>query len=210
MPMVNGLGLEAAGVDFDGDRGVHVDDFLRTSNRRIYAAGDVCLEHKFNDMADATARMAVHNALRFGRLRLSKLTISWCTYTDPEVAHVGLYVRQARERDIPVKTFSVPMHDVDRAVADSEEAGFVKIHVREGSDRILGATIVARHAGEMIGEIALAMVAGVGLRKLSRVMHPYPTQAQAITMAADACRRSSHTPSIGSLLQRLFWRLPLA
>ena len=191
LPSVNGLGLEAAGVEFDRNHGVHVDDFLRTTNRRIYAAGDVCLEHKFNDMADATARMAVHNALQFGRKRLSKLTIAWCTYTDPEVAHVGLYVRQARERNIPVKTFTVMMHDVDRAVADSEEAGFVKIHVREGSDRILGATIVARHAGEMIGEITLAMVAGVGLRTLSRVMHPYPTQAQAITMAADACRRAS-------------------
>lgn len=191
VPSVDGLGLEAAGVNFDRDHGVHVDDFLRTSNRRIHAAGDVCLEHKFNDMADVTARMAVHNALRRGRQRLSALTIPWCTYTDPEVAHVGMYVRQARERDIPVKTFTILMHDVDRAVADSEETGFVKIHVREGSDRILGATIVARHAGEMIGEITLAMVAGIGLRTLSRVMHPYPTQAQAITMAADACRRSS-------------------
>ena len=191
VPSVNGLGLEAAGVNFDSDHGVHVNDFLRTSNRRIYAAGDVCLEYKFNDMAEATALIAVHNALRFGRKRLSKLTIPWCTYTDPEVAHVGLYVRQARERNIPVKTYTVMMHDVDRAVADSEEAGFVKIHVREGSDRILGATIVARHAGEMIGEITLAMVAGVGLRTLSRVMHPYPTQAQAITKAADACRQAS-------------------
>ena len=191
VPSVDGLGLEAAGVNFDRDHGVHVDDFLRTSNRRIHAAGDVCLEHKFNDLADVTARMAVHNALRRGRQRLSALTIPWCTYTDPEVAHVGMYVRQARERDIPVKTFTILMHDVDRAVADSEETGFVKIHVREGSDRILGATIVARHAGEMIGEITLAMVAGIGLRTLSRVMHPYPTQAQAITMAADACRRSS-------------------
>ena len=195
IPTVNDFGLDAAGVAFDGDHGVHVNDFLRTSNRRIYAAGDVCLEHKFNDMADATARMAVHNALRRGRQRLSDLTIPWCTYTDPEVAHVGMYVRQARERDIPVKTFTIPMHDVDRAVADSEEAGFVKIHVREGSDRILGATIVARHAGEMIGELTLAMVAGVGLRTLSRVMHPYPTQAQAITLAADACRRASRERS---------------
>ena len=191
VPSVDGLGLEAAGVNFDRDHGVHVNDFLRTSNRHIYAAGDVCLEQKFNDTADATARMAVHNALRLGRQRLSNLTVPWCTYTDPEVAHVGLYVRQARERDIPVKTYTVLMQDVDRAVADSEEVGFVKIHVREGSDRILGATIVARHAGEMIGEITLAMVAGVGLRTLSRVMHPYPTQAQAITLAADACRRAS-------------------
>ncbi|MEO6959506.1 MAG: mercuric reductase [Burkholderiaceae bacterium] len=190
VPNVEGLGLKAAGVDYDRERGVHVNDFMRTSNRRVYAAGDVCLEHKFNDTADASARIAVHNALRFGHRRFSELTIPWCTYTDPEVAHVGLYVRQARERGIPVKTFTILMHDVDRAVADDEEAGFVKIHVREGSDRILGATIVARHAGEMIGEITLAIVAGVGLRALSRVMHPYPTQAEAITKAADACHRT--------------------
>ncbi len=189
-PSVEGLGLEVAGVDHDRDCGVQVDDFLRTSNRRIYAAGDVCLDEKFNDTADASARLAVHNALCRGRKRLSALTVAWCTYTDPEIAHVGLYVRQARERKIPVKTFTILMHDVDRAVADSEEAGFVKIHVREGTDHILGATIVARHAGEMISEITLAMTAGIGLGALSRVMHPYPTQAEAITKAAEAYLRT--------------------
>ena len=132
----------------------------------------------------------VQNALFLGRQRLSALTIPWCTYTDPEIAHVGLYVRQARERDIPVKTFTIPMHDVDRAIADGEEEGFVKIHVKEGTDRILGATIVARHAGEMINEITLAMVAGIGLRTLARVIHAYPTQAEAIKKAADAYNRT--------------------
>ena len=190
VPSVEGLGLDAAGVAHDRERGVHVDDFLCTSNPQIHAAGDVCLEAKFNNAADATARIAVRNALCNGRDRLSELAIPWCTYTDPEIAHVGLYVRQARKRNIPVKTFTILMHDVDRAVADSEEAGFVKIHVREGSDQILGATIVARHAGEMINEITLAMAAGVGLGVLSRVMHPYPTQAQAITRAAEAYLRS--------------------
>ncbi len=190
VPNVARLGLEAAGVAYDRERGVHVDDFLCTTNLNIHAAGDVCLEQKFNNAADASARIAVRNALGEGRERLSGLTIPWCTYTDPEVAHVGLYVRQARKQNIPVKTFTILMHDVDRAVADSEETGFVKIHVREGSDQILGATIVARHASEMINEITLAMVAGIGLGTLSRVMHPYPTQAQAITRAAEAYLRS--------------------
>ena len=190
VPSVEGLGLEAAGVAHDRERGVHVDDFLRTSNHNIYAAGDVCLDEKFNDTAEASAHIAVRNALAHGEERFSELSVPWCTYTDPEIAHVGLYVRQARERNIPVKTFTVLMHDVDRAVADSETAGFVKIHVREGSDHILGATIVARHAGEMISEITLAMVAGVGLRTLSRVIHPYPTQGEAITKAADAYLRT--------------------
>ena len=205
-PNVDGMNLEAAGVDYDHKLGIRVDDFLRTSNRRIYAAGDACLEHKFTHTADASARIVVRNALFLGRQRLSALTIPWCTYTDPEIAHVGLYVRQARERDIPVKTFTIPMHDVDRAITDDEEAGFVKIHVKERTDRILGATIVARHAGEMINEITLAIVAGIGLRTLARVIHAYPTQAEAIKKAADAYTRTRLTPTLQSLLRRwLTW-----
>ncbi|CAN5137340.1 mercuric reductase [soil metagenome] len=188
-PNVGGLNLEAAGVAYDSTRGVHVDDRLRTANPRIYAAGDVCLEHKFNDTAEASARIAVENALFSGRQRLSALIIPWCTYTDPEIAHVGLYVRQAHEQGISVKTFTIPMHDVDRAIADGEEVGFVKIHTRERTDEILGATIVGSHAGEMISELTLAMVAGIGLGKLATVIHPYPTQSGAIRQAADAYER---------------------
>jgi pyruvate/2-oxoglutarate dehydrogenase complex dihydrolipoamide dehydrogenase (E3) component len=202
VPNVDGLNLEAAGVDYDNTVGIRVDDFLQTSNRRVYSAGDACLEHKFTHTADVSARIVVQNALFLGRQRLSALTIPWCTYTDPEIAHVGLYVRQAHERGIPVKTFTIPMHDVDRAIADGEETGFVKIHVKERTDRILGATIVARHAGEMINELTLAMVAGIGLRTLARVIHAYPTQAEAIKKAADAYNRTRLTPTIQSLLRR--------
>ena len=202
VPAVEGLDLEAGGVTYDRTTGVQVDDFLRTSNRRIYAAGDVCLEHQFTDSADASARIVLQNALFLGRKRLSALTIPWCTYTDPEIAHVGIYVRQARERNIPVKTFTVPMHDVDRAITDGEEEGFVKIHVREGSDTILGATIVARHAGEMINGISVAMVAGIGLRTMARVIHAYPTQAEAIKKAADAYTRTRLSPLLAWLLRK--------
>ncbi len=202
VPNIEDLGLDVVGVDCDPERGVHVDDFLRTSNRRIYAAGDVCLEHKFTHTADASARIVVQNALFPGRQRLSALTIPWVTYTDPAIAHVGLYVRQAREQDIPVKTFTIPMHEVDRAITDDEEVGFVKIHVREGSDRILGATIVARHAGDMINEVTLAMVAGIGLRTLARVIHAYPTQADAIKKAADAYNRTRLTATVRWWLRR--------
>ncbi len=201
VPNVDGLNLEAAGVDYNNTGGIRVDDYLRTTSARIYAAGDVCLEHKFTHTADASARIVVRNALFHGRQRLSALTIPWCTYTDPEIAHVGLYVRQAHNKDISVKTFTIPMHDVDRAIADGEEAGFVKIHVKEGTDRILGATIVARHAGEMINEITLAMVAGIGLRTLTRVIHAYPTQSDAIKKAADAYYRTRLTPFWKSLLR---------
>ena len=206
LPNVEDLDLRAAGIDCDVKMGVKVNDFLQSTNPRVYAAGDACLEHKFTHTADASARIVVRNALFPGRERLSALTIPWCTYTDPEIAHVGLYVREALERGIPVKTFTVPMHDVDRAITDSEQTGFVKIHVKERTDRILGATIVARHAGDMINEITLAMVAKIGLGTLARVIHAYPTQAEAIKMAADAYNRTRLTPTIRSLAQRwLAW-----
>ena len=205
-PNVESLNLDAAGVKYDTETGVFVNDFLRTSNRRIYAAGDVCLEQKFTHTADASAHIVVQNALFLGRKRLSALTIPRCTYTDPEIAHVGLSVRDAREKSIPVRTFTILMHDVDRAVTDGEEDGFVKIHVRQGSDQILGATVVARHAGDMINEITLAMVAGIGLRTLARVIHAYPTQADAIKKAADAYNRTRLTPTIKAVARRwLSW-----
>jgi pyruvate/2-oxoglutarate dehydrogenase complex dihydrolipoamide dehydrogenase (E3) component len=203
-PNVDGIGLEAAGIEYDRVKGIRVDDFLRTTNRRVYAAGDVCLKYKFTHVADASARIAVRNALFLGRSRFSNLTIPWCTYTDPEIAHVGMYVIDARERGIPVRTFTILMHDVDRAVTDGEDEGFVKIHVKEGTDRILGATIVARHAGEMINGISLAIGSGMGLRALANVIHTYPTQAEAIKMAADAYNRTRLTPLVKAISTRWF------
>jgi pyruvate/2-oxoglutarate dehydrogenase complex dihydrolipoamide dehydrogenase (E3) component len=192
MPNVEGLGLEKAGVAYDRIQGIEVDDFLRTTNRRIFAAGDVCLDLKFTHAAQASARLALANALGRGRgrKRLSALIIPWCTYTDPEIAHVGLYMIEARERSIPARTFTVLMHDNERAIIDGEEDGFVKIHVKDGTDRILGATIVAAHAGEMINAITLAMDAGIGLSVLARAIHAYPTQTMAIKLAAQACAES--------------------
>jgi pyruvate/2-oxoglutarate dehydrogenase complex dihydrolipoamide dehydrogenase (E3) component len=206
MPNVNGLDLEKAGVEYDAVNGIRVDDFLRTANPRIYAAGDVCLQEQYTDIAAASARIVVRNALLRGRMRLSEVVIPWCTFTDPEIAHVGLYVRDANRKGIPIKTYTVPMHQIDRAVTDSEEDGFVKVHVREGTDTILGATIVARHAGDMINEITLAMVAGIGLRTLSKVIHAYPTQAEAIRQAANAYNRSRITPRIRERLRRWLHR----
>ena len=201
VPNVEGMNLEAARVEYYGETGIRINDFLQTTNRRIYAAGDVCFEHRFTHIEDASAGIVVQNALFWGRKRLSALTIPWCTYTDPEIAHVGLYVRDALEKNIPVKTFTVPMHDVDRAITDGEDKGFVKIHVKEGTDKILGATVVARHAGEMINTISLAIGSGIGLRSLARVVQAYPTQAQAIKMAADAYNGTRLTPALKRLLR---------
>jgi len=200
-PNVEGLGLETAGVQFT-KHGVTVDDRLRTSNKRIYAAGDVALRLKFTHTAEAAARIVLQNALFSGRAKLSALTVPWCTYTSPEIAHVGLYEKEARERGIAVDTFRVDFADLDRAIVDGQTEGFVKLHVKRGSDKIVGGTIVAEHAGEMISEITLAIVAGVGLGTLSNVIHPYPTQAEAIRKAADAWKRTRLTPTVAGLLRR--------
>jgi pyruvate/2-oxoglutarate dehydrogenase complex dihydrolipoamide dehydrogenase (E3) component len=206
-PNVEGLNLEAAGVKYDKREGVEANEHLQTTNPGIYAAGDICLKYKFTHTADATARMVIQNALFLGRKKLSALTIPWCTYTDPEIAHVGMYERDAQEKGIAVDTFVRPLNDVDRAIADGEEEGFVKIHVRKGTDKILGATIVARHAGEMLSEITLAIVGNLGLGTLSNVIHTYPTQAEAIKQVADAYNRTRLTPFIKGLFTRwLAWR----
>lgn len=202
-PNVEGLHLEAAGVAYS-THGVQVNDYLQTTNSRIYAAGDICLPHKFTHTADATARIVIQNALFAGRKRFSSLIIPWCTYTDPEIAHVGMYERDALHKGIPVETFVRHLRDVDRAITDGEEEGFVKVHVKKGTDQILGATIVARHAGEMISEITLAMVGKIGLRTISNVIHPYPTQAEAIRHVADAYNRTRLTPGVKNLFTRWF------
>ena len=198
-PNVEGLNLEAAGVTYDR-QGVQVNDNLQTSNPRIYGVGDVCMAWKFTHAAEEAARIAVQNALLPGRRKLSALTMPWCTYTDPEIAHVGMYEYEARQRGIDVDTFTHPWRDVDRAITDGEEDGFVRIHVKKGTDQILGATIVARHAGETIGELTLAMVGKVGLKTLARVIHPYPTQADALRRAAFAYSVTRVTPLVKKLL----------
>ena len=208
-PNVEGLDLETAGVKYEAGkgRGVLVNDRLQTSNPWIYAAGDVCLPYQFTHMADAAARLVLQNALFFGRKKLSALTIPWCTYTDPEIAHVGLNETAAQQQGLAVQTLVKPLSEVDRAVVDGETEGFVKILVKPGTDQILGATIVARHAGEMISEVTTAMVAGLGLGTLAAVIHPYPTQAEAIRQAGDLYNRTRLTPRVKRWLARyLAWR----
>jgi pyruvate/2-oxoglutarate dehydrogenase complex dihydrolipoamide dehydrogenase (E3) component len=203
---VEGLNLEAAGIAYDAN-GVHVDDHLRTSNSHIFAAGDICSTFKFTHAADATARLALQNALFFGRKRLSSLVIPWCTYTDPEVARVGLTESEARRRGLSVDTFTVKLDEVDRAVLDGETEGFARIHVRQGTDRIVGATIVASHAGEMMGEITLAMTKHIGLGAIATNIHSYPTQAEAIKKLGDLYQRSRLTPRVAAILRTILrWR----
>lgn len=200
-PNVEGLDLERVNVEYDRTVGVKVNDRLQTTNSRIYAAGDVCSPYKFTHNSDFQARIVIQNALFFGRARASALTIPWCTYTDPVVAHVGLNEQEAEKQGIRMRTFVQELAEVDRALLDGESEGFVKIHVREGTDRILGATVVARHAGEMLPELTLALAHGVGLGKIARTIHTYPTQAEAIRRIGDAYSRTRLTPRVRRLFE---------
>ena len=205
-PNLEGLNLDAVGVKFDR-KGIKVNDYLQTTNPKIYAAGDICLNWKFTHTADAAARIVIKNTLfspfGLGKAKFSDLVVPWVTYTAPEIAHVGMYEHEAQQQGMEVNTIKIMMSTVDRAITDGEEEGFVKIIHESKSDRILGATIVATHAGEMISEITAAMVNKIGLNGLSSVIHSYPTQADAIKKAADAYRRTLLTPSSQKLLKFL-------
>ncbi|MGH7127049.1 MAG: FAD-dependent oxidoreductase, partial [Planctomycetaceae bacterium] len=206
-PNVEGLNLEAVGVEYDSRRGVIVNDQLQTTNRTISAAGDVCSQDKFTHLADFQARIVVRNALFPLSRKASSLTVPWCTYTSPEIAHVGMDEHEARQRGIDVQTFVQKLSEVDRAVIDEAAEGFVKVHVKKGSDKILGATIVAEHAGDMISEISTAMAAGMGLKRIAEVIHPYPTQAEAIRKLGDQYNRTRLTGPVQWLLRKwLAWR----
>jgi pyruvate/2-oxoglutarate dehydrogenase complex dihydrolipoamide dehydrogenase (E3) component len=204
-PNVDGMGLEAAGVKYQS-KGVIVDDCLRTSNSNIYAAGDIASRYQFTHAAEALGRIALQNALFFGRKRASDLVIPWCTYTDPEIAHVGLY-EQAQEKGIAFATFTLPFADNDRAVVDGDTSGFARVLVNTKSGVVLGATLVSRHAGESIGQLVLAIQHKIKLRDLGAVVHPYPTQAEIIKRLGDASMKSRLQPWMKGLLEKFFrWR----
>ncbi len=198
-PNVEGLNLEAAGVTYDLRAGVQVNNYLQTSNPNIYAAGDVCSPDKFTHAAEAMARMAIANSLFMTRRTKKSLIIPWCTYTDPEIAHVGLNEKEAREKGVDISTITISFEDVDRTLVDGNPEGFVRIHLKKGSDTIVGATIVAQHAGEMIGEISLAMTNRMGLAAIGKTVHPYPTQSEALKKAADIYYKTRLTPFIKKL-----------
>ncbi len=200
-PAIDGLDLEAAEVAYNAAEGITVDDQLRTTNADIFAAGDAASPYKFTHVADATARLALRNALFFGRRRASSLVVPWCVYTDPEIAHVGLGESEAQSRGLKIATLTQELGGVDRAVLDGETDGLLKVHLVEGTDRIVGATIVASHAGEMISELTLAISNRIGLGAIADVIRPYPTQAEAIKKIADAYNRGRLTPTLKRLLR---------
>ena len=201
-PNVENLGLEKVGVEFDKRFGIKVSDKLQTTNKSIYAAGDCCMQWKFTHAADAAAQIVVQNALFKGNKKISDLTMPWCTYTQPEIAHVGLYERDAKEKNIEIDFFKFDLSENDRAIAEGKTNGFVKVMVKKGTDQILGATIVASNAGDMISEITTAMKAKLGLGGIAGVIHPYPTQADAIKRVAGMYNKTRLTPFVAKILKK--------
>ena len=207
-PNVDGLGLETVGVEFDKS-GVKVNARLQTTNPRIYAAGDICSKYKFTHAADAMAQIVIQNALfphplGLGYASTEALIMPWCTFTEPEVAHVGLYEADAKAKGLEVETYTYKLDEVDRAILDGEDEGFARVHIQKGTDKILGATIVAAHAGDMIGEFSVAMKAGAGAKTIAGTIHPYPTQAEVNKKVVNLWRKAHFTQGTKNFLMRLF------
>lgn len=208
MPNVEKIGLDAAGVDYDKD-GIKVNARLQTSNPNIYAAGDVCSRYKFTHAADAMAQIVIQNALfphplGLGYASVESLTMPWCTFTEPEIAHVGMDEQEAKGKGIAVETYTYKLDEVDRAILDGEEEGFARVHIQKGTDKILGATIVAAHAGDMINEFSVVMKAGAGAKTIVGTIHPYPTQAEVNKKVINLWRKAHFSQRTKNVLSKLF------
>lgn len=183
-PRVNGLGLDEVGVTYDA-RGIHVDRACRTSVASIWAVGDVTDTSRFTHWGAHQARLVVRNALLPGTAKDGRAWLPWTTFTQPEVARVGLAEHEARAQGIAYDVHRVPFEDVDRAVCDGETEGFAKVLTRKGGGRILGAAVVHARAGELIAEPALATRHGISLGALASMIHVYPTLADVHGLVAD-------------------------
>ncbi|THJ24899.1 MAG: mercuric reductase [Nitrospira sp. CG24E] len=176
-PNVEGIGLEAVGVEYNAP--------------------------------DAMAQIVIQNALfphpfGIGYATVESLIMPWCTFTEPEVAHVGMYEQDAKEKGIEVETYTYKLDEVDRAILDGEDEGFARIHIQKGTDKIVGATIVAAHAGDMISEFSVSMKAGAGAKTIAGTIHPYPTQAEVNKKVVNLWRKAHFTPRTKNLLMKLF------
>jgi pyruvate/2-oxoglutarate dehydrogenase complex dihydrolipoamide dehydrogenase (E3) component len=208
-PNTEGLGLEELGVRTTRQGTLEVDDYLATAVPTVYACGDVAGPYQFTHMASHQAWYAAVNCL-FGRLRRFRVDYSvvpWATFTDPEVARVGLNRRDAAEQGIAVEVTRYDLDQLDRAIADGEAGGFLEVLTPPGSDRILGATIVGYHAAELLTPLVLAMRQGIGLGKILGTIHVYPTLGEAEKMVAGNWRRRHAPERLLRLVERYHrWR----
>ncbi len=192
---IQGYGLEELGITISARKTIETNEFQETNYPNIYACGDVAGPYQFTHVAAHQAWYAAVNALfgQFKRFRTDYSVIPWSTFTDPEVARVGLNELEAKEKSIPYEVVTYGIDDLDRAIADSEAHGFVKVLTQPGKDKILGVTIVGEHAGDLIAEFVLAMNHGLGLNKILGTIHIYPTMAEANKYVAGVWKRK-HAP----------------
>jgi pyruvate/2-oxoglutarate dehydrogenase complex dihydrolipoamide dehydrogenase (E3) component len=195
------MDLELAKVEYDTSKGLLVNDKLQTTNPRIYGVGDCCSEFKFTHAADFMARTVIRNALFFGKGKMSDLLIPYATFTSPEIASVGLYGKDLEEQGIEYRVFEKHFNDNDRAICDDRREGFVRFRVDSKKDTILGCSIVGEGAGNMIGEVVLAMESGTGLGALASVIHPYPTTSEVLRQSGDVYNKTKLTTTVKSLLR---------
>jgi pyruvate/2-oxoglutarate dehydrogenase complex dihydrolipoamide dehydrogenase (E3) component len=208
VPNVEKLNLGAAGVKFNS-RGIEVNAYLQTSQPHIYAAGDIAGPFQFTHTADAQARVVIRNILMpFQMLRqtMDYSVVPWCTYTDPEIAHVGLNQTEAEQQNISYDLISIRIDELDRAVVEGEELGFVKVLTAKGTDRILGVTMVAAHAGDLLHEFVLAMKHRIGLSQLAATIHAYPTFAELGRKVGDRYSKKRLTPFLKKVFTWLYQR----
>ena len=194
-PRVEGYGIEELGITLAPRKTVQVNEYLQTNYPNIFAVGDVAGPFQFTHTAAHQAWYAAVNALfgRFKKFKADYSVIPWATFTDPEVARVGLSETEAREKGIAVEVTRYGIDDLDRAIADGTAHGFVKVLTVPGKDKILGVTIVGEHAGDLLAEYVLAMKHGLGLNKILGTIHTYPTLAEANKYAAGEWKRA-HAP----------------
>lgn len=201
-PKVEGIGLEQAGVAYTR-KGVQVDECLRTTNPRIFAAGDVAGLWQFTHAADHMARLVIRNAFFFGRGRHAALPMAWCTYTDPEVAHAGLYASESARAGCELEELRMDFSALDRAILEGETTGFAKVVIEKRSGRLRGATVAGAHAGELLAGALLPIARRLPATALASAIHPYPTVASVWGRLGDAANRRRFTPRAAALLRGL-------
>ncbi len=200
------LGLDTAGINYS-KHGIEVDAKSRTSNKKVYAAGDICSRIKLTHHADAQARIVIANALFAPTSKRDGLVVPHCTYTEPELAHVGITKAEASEQGIDFKTWTVQWSELDRANAEGDTTGFVEVLTPQGKDKILGATVVGRHAGDLLAPLSIMMANKLGLSAADKAILTYPTRSEYLRRLADQYNRTRLTPLVAGLMKRwLSWR----
>jgi pyruvate/2-oxoglutarate dehydrogenase complex dihydrolipoamide dehydrogenase (E3) component len=200
---VEGLNLEAAGVEYDR-RGVSVDDRCRTSQGHIYAAGDVTGRYQFTHMSNHMAKVAVTNALLKYPTSIDVDHVPWVTYTDPELAHVGASEDELEADGVSYETYRFPYDKLDRAITEGETEGVIKVHATSLTGKILGASVLGAHAGELITTFTIAMRNGVTLRNIGDTIHPYPAWGEGTRRLADQWYVQKQSPTFTKVLQTVF------